>query len=144
MTNEPVPETDHIARHCRGTQIAEDGRPHSAAFICDDSDGISCNWVEYFEGNANTRFAQVRAAIAARRTVTGTHRIAILNVGAARASALNRIAQSIAIMKDPRPEENGKPADPSHALIEQAMEAARVALGEALADCVKLVISAKS
>jgi hypothetical protein len=69
--------------------------------------------------------------------------LAVLNVGVARARVLEKLQLAIAVVKDPRPEEGGKPTDPSHALIEQVAEAARVALGEALASCVQQTVPAK-
>jgi hypothetical protein len=143
MPLEPVANDHHVARHCKGTQLREDGTPGPGAFICDDWDGISCNWLEHFAGNMEDQLAGVRAVVASRRTVTGSHRLAVLNVGAVRARAAEKLALSLAVVKDPLPEEGGKPPDPSHALIEQVAEAARTALGELLASCVIRTTAAK-
>lgn len=143
MPAEPIPDEHHVARHCQPTSIREDGTPGPGAFTCDDFDGISCNWLEYFPGERTRQISEVRAALAARRTIRKSHKLAILNVGVARKGALERLGQQIAIVKDPRIAEDGKPADPSHALIEQVAEAVRVALGEALAACVQEVVPAK-
>jgi hypothetical protein len=46
----------------------------------------------------------------------------VLNAGAARARATEVMSIALSVVKDPLPEEGGKPADPSHALIEQIAE----------------------
>lgn len=143
MPSDPIPDAHHVARHCQPTSLREDGTPGPGAFICDDADGISCNWLEYFPGERARQVSQVQAALAAQRTVRKTHKLAILNVGLARKGALERLGQQIAIVTDPRIAKDGKPADPSHALIEQVAEAVRAALGEALAGCVQEVVPAK-
>lgn len=139
MPAEPIPDEHHVARHCQPTSIREDGTPGPGAFICDDADGISCNWLEYFSSERAQQVSEVRAALAAQRKIRRSHKLAILNVGVARRGAFERLGQQIAIVKDPRIAEDGKQADPSHALVEQVAEAVRVALGEALAACVQEV-----
>jgi hypothetical protein len=137
LSKEPIADHHHIVRHCQPNALRpEDGSPSPAAFIDDDRDGISCNWLEYFSGDQSSRIVQVREAIAAQRTLRKSHKLAILNVGAARSRALESLRQRIFIVKDPLPELNGKPPDPSHALIEQVADTFQVALGEALAESV--------
>jgi hypothetical protein len=139
----PIAEEHHVARHCQPGALREDGSPGPAAFTCDDIDGISCHWLEYFPGDRAAQLSQVRAALAARRTVRKTHKLALLQVGVARARALENLRLQIAIVRDPRPAEDGKSPDPSHALIEQVSETFRVALGDTLSGCVQQVVSAK-
>jgi len=144
VPTEPISDDHHVLRVCKGTNLRpEDRSPGPGAFICNDLDGISCNWLEYFQGDLASRLSQVRAIVAARRTVRSTHVFAMLNVGTARARALEVMSLALSVLKDPLPPEGGKPEDPSHALIEQVAEAAREALGGVLASCVCHTASAK-
>jgi len=143
MVAELIPDDHHVARVCTKTQLREDGTPGPGAFICDDFDGLSCNWLECFPGDLANRISHVRTAVATRRTVRNSHRLALLNVGTVRARTFERLALRVSVVKDPLPEEWGKPADPSHALIEQVAEAVRTALADVLASCVAQNVAAK-
>lgn len=143
MAAELIPDEHHVARVCTKTQLREDGKPGPGAFICDDYDGLSCNWLECFPGDWANRISHVRTAVATRRTVRKNHRLALLNVGTVRTQTFQKVGLRISVVKDPLPEEWGKPADPSHALIEQVAEAARTALGDVLASCVLATVPAQ-
>jgi hypothetical protein len=63
-------------------------------------------------------------------------------VGTARLASLNHPFR-VSVIKDPLPEEGAKPADFSHALIEQVDEALRTGLEDLLASCVSHVAPAR-
>lgn len=86
MKGDPLPATNHIARHCRHKDlIFTNGAPTGvteAAFEPkpDETDGLSANWLEFFRGDRSHNVAEVRSVT--KLNVKRSHRIAILNVAA--------------------------------------------------------------
>ena len=78
MKGDPIPMGDHVARHCRYTDLAyKDGQligVTEAAFRprLGEDDGLSVNWVDFFSGTSPHKVACIRAITKILpRTVTG-------------------------------------------------------------------------
>lgn len=85
MRGNPVPDADHVLRHCSGTAIewTEDREAigvTTAALYDDDPTGISVTWVESFARSSDPELAAIEA-ICATRTVRPNHRFAKFRVG---------------------------------------------------------------
>ena len=57
MTDDPIPDADHVARYCRKASIDDDGRVGPGAFMLRPAIGarpaedyLSVNWLELLEG----------------------------------------------------------------------------------------------
>jgi hypothetical protein len=85
LKGDHIPRSDHLALHCKGTNLEhdEDGIPVGVAVTAFrvDEDGISTNWLEFSGNEPTTQFRNTCEMIKAIRKVTGTHRIGIMNVG---------------------------------------------------------------
>ena len=106
-----LPQTHHVARHCRRRDIAADGVVEEGAFrLRPGEEYLSTNWLEYFhDSHRLLQIVGVRQALVDKGfRVRPTASFAILNVGAAVArcsNTLNLDIQFIAL---------GESHDPSH------------------------------
>jgi hypothetical protein len=118
MKGDPVPPPDHVARHCRYTDLIWHGGQSvavtEAAFRprAGEDDGLSVNWVEFFLGSRPHNLLCVRSVT--KLQVKDSHRIALIQV-----EDLTQAAAPIAnlsVVQDP--DENLPPqANAAHALI---------------------------
>ena len=55
MSNEPLPDGDHVARYCKPSTLDERGYPAPSAFTIRAGENyLSVNWLEYFDGGDRT------------------------------------------------------------------------------------------
>lgn len=82
MRGNRLPQTDTIARHCSPRKLSEDGqRPLIAAFLLNEHDHLSVNWVEFFGGcDREEQLSALRDALGKHRTVKESHKLALLRV----------------------------------------------------------------
>jgi hypothetical protein len=138
MKGDPVLPQDHVARHCRYTDLIwQHGRPvdvTEAAFRprVGEADGFSVNWVDFFRGNRQHNLACVRSVT--KLPAKDSHRIALLQV-----QDLIQAASSIAnliVLQDP--DENLPPQyNAAHALIRPVSDLANIMVRQCLASRVK-------
>ena len=86
---EPIPDSDHVAHQLSATRLrAEERLPGPEAFVPTTSKWeLSANWLEFFEDaqHAAARVDRIRDALLAKgRTLKKTHRLVVVNVGAAK------------------------------------------------------------
>ena len=119
MRGDLIPSSDHLALHCpprafAGVEIDPTGVPVGItreAFQVDD-DGISTNWIEFNGGNLASACMMLACVLTVRRT----HRVGVMNVGAAidLGQATNRLLQAV---HDPIEPPDTRP-NPGHALLQ--------------------------
>lgn len=101
----------HVARHCRGRDIRNDGTVSPAAFeVRPGEEYLSTNWLEYFhDSHRLIQIVGVRQALIDKGfRVRPTASFAVLNVGAAIAACKNVLNLDIQILT------LAEPHDPSH------------------------------
>ena len=93
---EPIPDTDHVARHCQPGDMDGDKRfPIARAFHRKaDEPSVSVNWLEYLKGSHLEHCLQLfRPVLNKKRTVRRSHRLVVVRVAEAR-DALRKAAES--------------------------------------------------
>ncbi len=113
MSDELVPDSNHISRHCGGSHV-EDGEIGADAFMLRASDeSLSVNWLELLQ--LSDRQSEIREVCRVLRdkgrTLGPTSVIAVLNVGEVLEHVRNAEARTLKVVHVP--EEN----DPSHSGI---------------------------
>ena len=140
MTCGNVPSRDHITHYVRPTKVRDDGSIDGTVFreSALHDDGISVNWLEFFdEENESERLRAVALSIQRETSYDGI--FAEMNVGDVVGCLVAR-GCSGSVRHDPQDGRNGHGPDPSHCLIqglptpgsEENMRAA-----DAIADCVR-------
>jgi len=116
-----LPESDHALRYIRRKFIDRSANQITgSAFLsrpAERNDGPSVNWMEFFDGDTNTRIEEIWRL---RRVRYEKHAlIALLNVGQTKGYVRDLAQREIDFVYDPLPEdaEQNKPADPSHAYL---------------------------
>ena len=111
---QPIPDEDHIARHCQPSELDDANLlPIAKAFYRKQTEpSVSVNWLEYLNGNDLEDCIQLlRPVLASKRCVRKTHKIAVICVGSAREALRRELQTDIEIRHD------RLPGDPSHAGI---------------------------
>ena len=139
MKGDPVPMGDHVARHCRYTDLfIKDGKlvgVTEAAFRLrsDENDGLSVNWANFFLGNTPHRVECIRSIT--KLVAKGSHRIAFLRVGALIAAASPY--GNLIVVQDP--DDRLPPnTNAAHALIRPVADLGNVIVRERLASLVQV------
>lgn len=139
MKGDPVLPGDHVARHCRYTDImwqsGQSAGITEAAFRPRDSenDGLSVNWAEFFLGNnLQHHLACIRSVT--KLQVKSSHRIALLLVQYLIKAGLP--ISALTVIHDP---DEGLPpaANAAHALIRPIADLNNVMVRQKLAALVK-------
>ena len=115
---EPIPDSDHVAHQLSATRLrAEDRLPGPEAFVPTTSEWeLSANWLEFFEDaqHAAARVDRIRDALLEKgRTLKKTHRLVVVNVGAAKLAVHNALMDDVAYA-ELRVEYAPEPRDESH------------------------------
>jgi hypothetical protein len=115
MKGEAIPDSDHVARYCKGTSISN-GEIQATAFMMRETDQyLSVNWMEVL--NRSDRLSEIceLQLLYSRKfnRVGATARIAVLNVGAVRAKIKIETSGEHLLPITHEPETD----DPSHAGI---------------------------
>ncbi len=90
MTNQPIPNDDHVSRYCKPSVINSIGQPMASAFSPrQDETYLSVNWLEYFgHPDLDVAIDRVRAVFQKKDyRVVRNGRFAVLNVGAVKTAA---------------------------------------------------------
>ena len=121
MTGEPIPDSDHLSRYVKGSQIDDDGSVDGAAFRLRVIHGIpetslSVNWLEHLHPvDRRAQIDALRAVFSRKMSVSGTARFAVLNVGELVAHVQEGPEhRQLRVVHDPVLVE---PVDPSHSGI---------------------------
>jgi hypothetical protein len=120
VKGDQIPNEHHVAHLCKKKHLLDDlsGRVGAAAFQfrAEDTDGLSCNWLEHVNGVRNLMRLQRRSS----------NRLAVINCGECRAVVRDAYGIDLSIIEDPLPadSEYANP-DPSHALIQPPPEQLR-------------------
>ena len=128
MKGDNIPDTDHVARLCKGSHLDDAGMPTAAAFMLRSTEGsteiyLSVNWLEHLNlHDRGSEITEIRRIMSIKRKSIGaTTILAVLNVGAARDKVREGTADRRAIDFLHEPEElQDSPArvsDPSHSGI---------------------------
>ena len=100
MTNQSLPDDDHISRYCKPSSIDENGRPMVNAFsLRQGEDHLSVNWLEYFdETELNAAVERVRGVFRSKGfQVRPNGRFAVLNVGVAKTAVHEAVGRTLNI-----------------------------------------------
>ena len=114
MTNQPLPNDDHISRYCKPSAIDESGMPMVNAFsLRQGEDHLSVNWLEFFdETELKAAVERVREVFRSKDfQVRPNGRFVVLNVGAAKIAVHEAVGRTLNIDHLPLSD------DPSHAGI---------------------------
>lgn len=115
MKGDAPPDTDHLVRYIKPSNIEEDGTVSSVEFrLRPGETGISCNWLEAFAGDKRRQLAEVRRLCRIKVRKTGD--FAELHLGTVRSNAARRLV-TLRIIHAPLAATDGFEADPSHAEI---------------------------
>lgn len=132
MKGDPLPDADHVIRHCYGRSIERDPETlqpvgvTKEAFDDDDPDGLSVTWVEYFAASMDPERAAMEAVRASPRDIRRSHRFGKFNVGRMRAAG--RDADTLlSVEHDPIP------TNPGHSLIKGLLSESHAELMNRLA-----------
>ena len=88
MRGARVPDADHIARYCGGSQVKPDGTISGAAFRLRKRSGqpelyLSVNWLEHLnKSDRGAEIDEIRRVLSQKLKLGSRARIAVLNVGA--------------------------------------------------------------
>ena len=145
MNGGDLPDSDHVVRYARFTDILDDGSLNCSAFQLRPTDsGLSVNWLEYFEGQSKSQqLNEIRLLI--RLTMKPSGRLAELNVGVTRQYVGHRFDE-LRFIHTPLAADEKFEADPSHGEImglppKDSPEAELI--GDLIAECVIGVHQAK-
>ena len=140
MTCGNLPNHDHITHYVKPTKVRDDGSIDGSIFRQSalDDDGISVNWLEFFDReNESERLREVAMSI--QRETSRDGRFAEMNVGDVVGCLVAR-GCSGSVRHDPQEARNGHGPDPSHCLIQGLptpdSEENKLA-ADAIADCVR-------
>ena len=144
MTDEDLPNSDHVVRYVKPSYI-QDGEVDGAAFLLRKGEvGISVHWLEAFGlGDLDRQMMEVRRVFRLRPSKQG--RFARLNVGSAKRDVALRSIQSTVLSFKSVPLEATEdyPVDPSHAEIHGIPEYGTdqaMFIGDLIADCVEATL----
>lgn len=124
MKDDPVPDTDHVARYCRGGSL-DNGEVSGASFqLRRKEDGtieeeyLSVNWLEFLEKTDRAaEISDVRRVLSTKMTLGSTAKLAVLQVGEVKEYVAQNAPDRRILRFLHRPDEpTGKP-DPSHSGI---------------------------
>ena len=100
---EPIPDENHIARHCQPQGLDEAQRlPTAKAFLRKPTErSMSVGWLEYLKGvDLGDCISRFRKTLSSQRVVRQSHRLAVLRVGIVRKAL--RKEPNIEIKHDPK------------------------------------------
>ena len=108
MKGDRVPDSDHIARYCRGSSVESDGTINRMAFrIRKGEEYLSVNWLEFLKKpSREEEIDEIRKVLQKKLTLGSRSRIAVANVG----SLINHIRSERILKVKHEPE---LPDDPS-------------------------------
>ena len=108
---------ENVVSYVSGGKI-DDGVVNGEAFIRrpGDNDGLSVNWLEYFEGGRAVQVREITRLALGRLTVRKTGAFAELPVGALE-EALADVLETFSCAYEPLEAEGEAKADPSHCLL---------------------------
>ena len=115
MKDQPIPDSDHVGRHCKTSTVEGDEIMATAFMLREGEESLSVNWLE--ELKCPDRASEVRAVqdlYARKMTRVGAGaRIAVLNVGTLRTKVENESPDRrlLRVLHEPEPD------DSSHAGI---------------------------
>ena len=114
-----LPDEHHIARLCKGSSLDEDGNPTGASFMLREAEPyLSVNWLEDVNPNDRDNALLVLKPILAKKmTITGSWKLATLNVGQCKTTVADATGDDITIRVTHEPIEAGTISDPSHSGI---------------------------
>jgi hypothetical protein len=97
LPDSPLPDSDHIFRYCKKSQLDDDGLPSATAFMRrpPDEEYASVNWLEMLEGNTlDEQLSKLKEIFNSKNfQLKPNAKFALLNVGAT-------ISQTKAILPD--------------------------------------------
>ena len=105
MTGDIFPDADHVSGYCKPSAVDRQGRPMAAAFLPrSDEEFLSVNWLEY------CGLSDLEAAVGHLRTqfqgrgygLRRNGRLAVLNVGTAKAAVSQQLQRQLRIDHQPR------------------------------------------
>ena len=122
MKGDPIPDDHHVARHCGGSKVDEEGMPRATAFMLRDGEpDVSVNWLEYFRiPEREKQIEEVRRVFALKEITVGEKsRFAVLPVGATIGHVMKCTdgKRLISFIHDPEGPPEFEYDDPSHSGI---------------------------
>lgn len=111
MKGQILPDSDHVARYCKGSTV-DDGEVQATAFMLRDGEEyLSVNWLEDLNWpDRKSEIGALQELYSRKLSVRTAARIAILNVGTFR----TKVAHESPDMRRLRVSHEPIPEDPSH------------------------------
>ena len=114
MTGDELPDSDYVVHYVKPSNVQK-GIVNAEEFV-GDKDGVSVNWLEYFQGKTEEeQLSQVRRLI--QLTIRPNGRFARLNVGVTKGH-VSAAGRYLNFIHDPQGARPPHKPDPSHSLIE--------------------------
>ena len=147
MKGDPIPDHDHILRYIGAAHLDKDldsgeWKILGSGFLSRprDRNSVSYNWIEYYCGNLSDQITQIRQCT--RLDYGATARLARLNMGKICQYLKKQMPErnAITVTHDPLEAGNGKPGDPSHALMHNVLnnnDPQSEMFGDFIAHCVR-------
>ena len=105
MKGDRVPDSDHIARYCRGSSVESDGTINRMAFRIRNEEGyLSVNWLEFLKKpSREEEIDEIQNVLRKKLTLGSRSRIAVANVG----SLIDHIRAEriLKVQHEPEPED---------------------------------------
>lgn len=103
MHDKQIADTDHVARYCKKTAIAENGRPTPKAFMLRENEAfLSVNWLEYYRSlSLNKQLDKIRKSFPLK--LTDSAKFATINVGKTKAYVKDNCGINLSILHEPSP-----------------------------------------
>lgn len=121
MKGDRIPDDDHVARHCGGATINEDGTVSGTAFRlrAGKDDHLSVNWLEFLDAHHRSdQLAALREAFHAKKfDLRPKARFSVLNVGEFRQHVQQESNDGRDLQVRHEPVHTAEFDDPSHAGI---------------------------
>ena len=141
MTEDDLPDDDHVVRYVKPTSVQEDGGVDGSGFIMRQGDNsLSVNWLEFFSGyNKVQQLNEVRRLSRLKMSKRGC--LAELNVGKTKQYVLRELSVLRFVHKPLTPEPEYE-ADPSHSEIARLPpreDPQAMLIGDMIAKCVKAI-----
>lgn len=140
MKGDQLPESNHITRFCKGTQVNEDGTVSPAAFeLRPNEEYLSINWLENLKlSDRSSEINELRSVLQKKLTFGKNAKLTVLNVGEVFKNVFQKSGdrRKLRFLHEPEPD------DPSHSGIYDT-KVDEILISQLIVECIIETYSAK-